>query len=327
MQEVDGTATVHRSGLDCHHRLLDRRHGRLERIVDSIHCDAHLQREGPTGQIVWRIRRSTGIHPAVGILLRLHEIHEVRPERLGSESDVTPGRVLFAAGPEGPGRSVYANGAPTQHVHQLPSLSTVPLLGGDHIRERFSGPPFFDGSLTHEIDVVEPVLPEIGADLCDGHRSGHHVVHGVADAPPTTFPGIGVEHTGTLPGHSFPEVCWKLVGLVKMRRGVSVEVGLGEDADLVVEIRCGPHPAVPPHRIADPGDGTRFAFLRKSQSHRRAHQIDSPHHEWGNVGVHGIFEGRDEDARRNGTGLMVVVDDLRKPLVPQLVGHRPRFGL
>jgi hypothetical protein len=103
--------------------------------------------------------------------------------------------------------------------------------------------------------------------------------------------------------------------------------GFGEDADHVVEVRRGAHAAIPPGVESHARNRAALAFLIESPRHRVADEIHAAHHERWDVRIHGIVERRHENPRREGTGLMLVVDDLRKPFRVELARAVPRFGL
>ena len=105
------------------------------------------------------------------------------------------------------------------------------------------------------------------------------------------------------------------------RRGAADD--LGEDADHVVEVRDGAQAAVPPGGIAGTAahGAAAFALGHQAAMHRGAHHFDTQRHQRIEVVVKRIAERRNEDYRAGGSGLVVVVHDLRKPLQEQLAIH------
>ncbi len=91
---------------------------------------------------------------------------------------------------------------------------------------------------------------------------------------------------------------------------------LGEQADLVVEVRHGAEAAVPPRRVigARPRRHARLAFLVEPRVHRRAHLVEHVHDQRIVEIVERVAERRREHHRAGRPRLVVVVDDLREPL-------------
>ncbi len=98
--------------------------------------------------------------------------------------------------------------------------------------------------------------------------------------------------------------------------GRRVADALGEQADLVVEVRHGAEAAVPPGRVvgARPRRDARLALLVEARVHRRAHLVEHVHDQRVVEVVERIAERRREHHRAGRARLMVVVDDLREPL-------------
>jgi len=101
--------------------------------------------------------------------------------------------------------------------------------------------------------------------------------------------------------------------------------GLGQDADHVVEVRGRTQAAVPPRRVrrARARRHARLVLGQETRRHRRAHQVNPCRNQRVEVVVERIAEGRRKHHRAGGAGLVVVVHDLREPL---LVHHAIHVG-
>ena len=93
-----------------------------------------------------------------------------------------------------------------------------------------------------------------------------------------------------------------------------------------MEVGHGAHAAVPPHAEDDARDDARHLFKSKPIGHRAAHQVDAGGDAGMDVGVDRVGEGRQEDARPARDRLVVVVDDLRIPLVVEHLRDGLRLG-
>ena len=149
-------------------------------------------------------------------------------------------------------------------------------------------------------------------------RRGHHVRHGVAEAPPAARPGARVERLGPQVLHVAREVRQRVV----VRRRVAVERRLGpERGDVlehrhVVDVARIPRVEARAHvRRAD------LAVLLERLRDRHADGVHLAPHERRRVAADRLGEGRQPDARRERRRLVVHVDDLRLPLPPRALDH------
>ena len=96
-----------------------------------------------------------------------------------------------------------------------------------------------------------------------------------------------------------------------------------------MEIAGRAQAAIPPRRIARTGAhrGARFSLGEKALHHRCPQRIDAADHERINMVVERIPERRAEQDRAGGAGLVVVVNDVRKPIKIEDAVHVPRLGL
>ncbi len=92
--------------------------------------------------------------------------------------------------------------------------------------------------------------------------------------------------------------------------------GLGQNADLIVEVRGRPDAAIEPGGIrrAGPHHGARFPLGREARVNRRSHGVDAEDDQRIEVVVERIAERRREQHRARGAGLVVVVHDDGEPL-------------
>ncbi len=82
-----------------------------------------------------------------------------------------------------------------------------------------------------------------------------------------------------------------------------------------MEIGHRAHAAVPPHREANVRNRTRHLLDRKAGTHRAADLVETVRHARVDVRIQRIRVGRDDDPRVAWRTLVLVVDDLRVPLV------------
>ncbi len=104
---------------------------------------------------------------------------------------------------------------------------------------------------------------------------------------------------------------------------------LRQQSDHVVEIRRRPETTVPPRGIARPGThrGSRLPLGHEPRMHGRADHFDAKRHQRVEVVVERIAERRCEHDGAGRTGLVVVIDDLRKPFPIRDPVHVFRFRL
>ncbi len=164
----------------------------------------------------------------------------------------------------------------------------------------------------HAPDVEEPGFAIARGQVHDGAVLRHLVVDRLAVVPFLRHDGHGPIALRKL-----------LVGNHgnAHRRGVADD--LGEDADHVVEVGDGAQAAVPPGGVVGAGahGAAAFALGHQAAVHGGADHFDAERHQRIEVVVERIAEGRDEDHGAGGSGLVVVVHDLRKPLDEQLAVH------
>ena len=304
--------------------LVDLLERRLKRRVYRHDIDAHLVRERPAGHVVRPQRNAVDL--AIRIALRLDEVAHVGAKRLRHQDHVAARGVALALGRERRRGAVDLDAADTQDLDEPDGGVTVPLLGRNHVGKRPALLARFDRPLPHLVDVVEPVAAVLRADVEHRHAPGEHVLDRGAQAPPAALPRVRVVSRGLVGGPAVAEGLRQLRGLVRVRVGVAVERGLGQDADLVVEVGRGAQPAVPPRVEADPADHPRLPLGLEAVGHGVADELDAAHDQGRDVRVHRIVERRDEDARRKRRRLVVVVDDLREPEVVEVARHVARLG-
>ena len=102
---------------------------------------------------------------------------------------------------------------------------------------------------------------------------------------------------------------------------------LGEDPDHVVEVRRGADRAVVPSGELVARDHARLALALEPIEHRATHQVDAANDLRIDVGVERIGKRRDEHPRRRPPSLVLVVHDLRQPLLVQQRVDDAGFGL
>ena len=162
-----------------------------------------------------------------------------------------------------------------------------------------------DGVPAHHVDVVEQRLAVALREVEHRVVSGDRVVDRLAEVPRLRGDGRREVAAGQLP-----------IGNEVDLHGRGVADGLGEQPDLVVEVRHRAQAAVPPRGVvgARPRGDAGLALLVEPRVHGRAHLVEHVHDQRVVHVVERIAEGRREHHRAGGPRLVVVVDDLREPL-------------
>ena len=311
-----------------------RRH--VERFVHVHRIQSHLEAEFVARHVVRRLRRSAGILAPVGVFLGLHQVDHVRPEGLG-RNHVRPGGEVeialrsgyrerfrraqeFDPGPrhqthEFDDRPGVVRGPGIEHVGERPALRRVSAL---------------DLAPAHEVVVEEVLFLELRAHVRHGLRGGHHVVHGVAQVPAAAEPRVVVVRRrrlrGQVPGARAERVR-NLVLVVAAGRRVPRARRLRQEPEHVVIVGSASHRPVPPQVEDDAAVDARLPLLVEAPPHRMSHLVQGTHDERIEVRVHGVLEGRHPDPPGEGARLMLIIDDLREPVVIELPRHRLRLDL
>ncbi|MBA7714172.1 hypothetical protein ES703_123189 [subsurface metagenome] len=109
-------------------------------------------------------------------------------------------------------------------------------------------------------------------------------------------------------------------------RSVADAGGLGQDADAVVPQGCLGHGALEEGVEDGAGDDAGKAAVSEVGYHVVAQHVDGGGEAGVDVGVDGVLVRGHEEAGAVGAHLVLVVDDLRKPVVIEHSGHQAGFG-
>ncbi len=173
-----------------------------------------------------------------------------------------------------------------------------------------------DGIAAHAVNVVEKVLAIFRSEIQHGAIRGHGVFDRLAE-----MPGLRRDGKRLVAGRQLA------LGNERKLEGRGAADGFGEQSDHVVEISGGAKTAVVPGGIgrAAAHDGAGLAFGDEAAVHGRAHQFDEIRNQRIEIVIERIAERRREHHGAGGSGLVVVVHDLRKPLDEKLAIHVGRF--
>ena len=177
--------------------------------------------------------------------------------------------------------------------------------------------PVILAALLNRIHSHAPDVEEEGLAI-----TGRQVEHGpvvrdlVLDGLPVV-PQLGNHRHGPIPLRQL------FAGHHRDGHGRGTADDLREDADHVVEVCDGAQAAVPPRRVSRSAahGAAALAFRHQPAVHGRPHQLDSQRDQRIEVVVERVAERRHENHRSGGSGLVVVVHHLRKPLQEKLVVH------
>ncbi len=221
-----------------------------------------------------------------------------------------PGGRSGLAGQRGPGgrrRLARTDGAASAPAAPAEGFRARGFQGGDALGGNGPVVPaaFFDGVFAHAPDVEEESLTVAGSQVEDGAVVGDFVFDGLAIVPFLRGDGHGPVALREL-----------LFGHQRNARGGGIANDLGEDPDHIVEVADGAQAAVPPGGVigAAAHGAAAFAFRHQAAVQRRAHHLHAQGDEGIEIVIEWIAEGRHKDDRAGGTGLVVVIHDLREPL-------------
>ena len=181
---------------------------------------------------------------------------------------------------------------------------------------RGGGPGVFaaavNGVFAHFPDVIEERFAIAGGEIEDGAVGGDRVIDGLAVVPLLGCDGEGLVAGGEL-----------AIGDEGDFHGGGGADDFGEEADHIVEVGGGAETAVVPGGVigAAAHGGAGFIFLDEAGVHGGTDQVDGGDDERIEVVVEGIAERGGEDDGAEGSGLMVVVHDLREPFDEELAVH------
>ena len=87
-------------------------------------------------EIIFPAPWASSCSATIRILLLLHQVHDIGSKCLGGVNDEGTGGILLAARFETCRCFAHFHSALHQDVDQINGLAGVPLVGGDHVRER-----------------------------------------------------------------------------------------------------------------------------------------------------------------------------------------------
>ena len=178
--------------------------------------------------------------------------------------------------------------------------------------------PALDRVLAHPVDVEQEVLTVPGGDIEHRPVGGQGIVDRLAEVPPLRLDRSVQVRVRKLP-----------VGKERNRHRRRVPDRLGQQSDHVVKVHGRPKAPVPPGRVtrALAARDARFPLRRKAAVHGGADEIELRRNERVVVVVERIAKWRREHHRAGGSGLVMVVHDLREPLVVEHAIHVRALGL
>ena len=164
----------------------------LEGHYDGDRLDAHLQREGPAGNIVGGIGRSAWIEALIRIVLPLEKVLGVGAIWLGHQNDPAPFLVTDIVGLERRPRSVDLDASPAKDLEQACGASCVGLARGHDVGERRLIQSGAQRPAPQLAVVAQQLAPVTGGQSDDRAGGDHLIVDDVADAPPTARPRVRI---------------------------------------------------------------------------------------------------------------------------------------
>ena len=314
-------------GPECLRRLHDERAGRVGLPVHRKGARRPKYADADVSERVHKLRRRREVwlirRNDVAACVALRGIAEHAVEKLDIGA-VAEGRYRIAdgtrAGRSGRSRRTAAAAASSsarrwfvvarlaRQLRPTTRLGNGALDGGDVRRGRrpIVAAALLDRVLPHPVNVEQQLI------TLSRRVVEHRVVrrHGVIDRLPEVPHRLRIDRVheiGARQRHRRNE---------RNALGRRIPDRLGEETDHVVEVRNRAQTTVPPRRVAragadrDPG----LVLHREARLHCRANGVDSHRNRRIEVVVEGIAEGRREHHRAGGTGLVMVVDDLREPI-------------
>ena len=174
----------------------------------------------------------------------------------------------------------------------------------------------------HPVVVEQVFFLERRTCRCDRLGRRHHVVHGVAKMPTATEPRVVVAGRRGLRRHIKPARAKRLGDLVVTPRcRVARPRRLREKAQHVVVVGAAPHGSVPPEVVHDATAHAGLVLEVEALPHRVAHLVERTHQQWIEVRTDRVREGRHPDTARERSALVLVIHDLREPVVIKLTRH------
>ena len=323
-----------------------------ESIEDAIELHTHLVSERPSGVVVRRRRRPTRNGEDVRMHLRLEHVHHVRTERLRRLHDVRARRILLAGDGEIARRSMHRDARLEQRIDEFRRRGEVRLVrrddvaagiaqfrrlhrrplgsvvGGGHpirdgavatwVRRPCIAAAALDGALAHPVEIVEHVL--LHARRVVEHRAVERdrVVDGLPEVP-------------LLRRDGHRDVAGRNLARQHERNAHRRRAAddFRQHRDGVVKRRRVADAAIPPAviRPARSHRRTGLSLHRQTRVHRRAQRLNPQHEDGVEVVVVRVAKRwRIHDGAR-WSALVMIVEDLRKPLVVENAVLVLRLGL
>ncbi len=330
---------------------------RLEPVQDAVELDAHLHGQGIAGRVIGQLGRAARILQIVRVVLRLEHVQHVGAIGLGRLHHIGPGRIALTADGEGARRSLHVHAGLDQAVQEGDGGGQVGLIRRDDIAARIAPGRVAQHALIQGgIDSASALArrcvqgvdrrgrdpPGVGIALVDGvlahapdvEQHPVLVARGVVQHRPVDRLGV-FNRLGETPGLGRDRHGQVVARQLVVRNqadlaGRRVAGDLRQQADGVVEIGDGTlHPIVPGRIIRPAAHGRAgLALLDQAAVHGGPDLGQGAHDQRIIVVVEGVAEGRHEDHGPRRRRLVVVIDDLREPLVEELpidvgrLGHR-----
>ena len=171
--------------------------------------------------------------PQVGISLLVHDLSHEFSVLLIHGDDPSALRVGQPVERDGPGQPAHPHTVERESPQHFNRSYWIVLLLRNEVRIGWLLLILADRIASCLIPIVQQVLTVLGGVVQYGYGSGHHVIHGIAQAPPATFPGARIQCL-------CPQVTrtrWEVVDGVEVRSGVAVQRGLGPIRSYVLEYR------------------------------------------------------------------------------------------
>ena len=255
-----------RAGLDPPPRRLDPIDDLAAEVERPGHLDGpdpHLERQGPAGHVVGRLRGAPGGEPG-RVDLPFHHVLQVGPIRLGGEQDPAPGRVGHAPGPEGRIGLADLDARIVQDADHLGRGPRVVLIGRDD--------PGVGGLVLAPLDRLAsqgPVIRLEGRPVPGRQgqeRPAQIRSYSTMSRSRHQPPGQGsTKLTRRLMVGEAPGRPAQLLLLQEDRRGQPDARRLGQHADHVVPLRRGPVAAVPPVVVHGVGQDPPLALAGRGR--------------------------------------------------------------
>lgn len=224
------------------------------------------------------------------------------------QNDPTPSCIHSASGAEAAGGLVDFDPVQGHLLGEHRSRGRVLLVSRQNPGVGRFPAEALDDVLARLKPIELDILPILGGQVEDRHRSTQHVANRVAQAPPSPLPWARVEGIRS----QVSPVRRKVVHSIEVRGCKTVESRLSQERDRVSEVvNVVDNPRVPIIESLSSMNRARHSPLVQIGRHICAQQIDPTPHEGVSVAGNRFGKRRDPDPGRKRRRLMVVVEDLR----------------